>query len=100
MEHTCGHYRMIPLAPYVIRWGFDTSSDVLRRNLRGIACGQKGAVIQHPGWRPFPVDQPCQHRLWAIIEAKKPVDSIIVEWPIYPMEDIDGARQSRDPKIP
>jgi DNA-directed RNA polymerase subunit RPC12/RpoP len=38
------------LAPYVIRWGDDTSSDKLRRSARCVKCGHKGAMLQHPGW--------------------------------------------------
>jgi len=38
------------LAPYVIRWGADASSDVLRRSARCVKCGHKGATLQHPGW--------------------------------------------------
>jgi len=51
----------LPLAPFVIRWGPDMSSDALRRNLRCKACGHRGASLQHPswvdvqiGWQPFP----------------------------------------------
>jgi hypothetical protein len=64
-QHPTGEpcQRKIPLAlaPFVIRWGPDVSSDVLRQNLRCTACGRRGAALQHPGWidaivgvRPFP----------------------------------------------
>ena len=53
------------LAPLIIRWGADASSDVLRRSARCSRCGRKGATLQHPscagretGFQPFPV-----HRL-------------------------------------
>jgi hypothetical protein len=36
--------------PFVIRWGPQTSSDVLRQNLRCTACARRGAALQHPGW--------------------------------------------------
>jgi hypothetical protein len=49
-------------APLVIRWGADTSSDMLRRCARCTKCGTKGATLQQPGWMgeqigfaPFPV---------------------------------------------
>jgi len=51
------------LAPLIIRWGPDTSSDKLRQCARCTACGHKGATLQHPGWiengvgwQPFPVE--------------------------------------------
>jgi len=47
-----------------IRWGSDTSSDMLRRCARCQKCGHKGATLQHPGWiedgvgwAPFPVGE-------------------------------------------
>ncbi|CAN5490290.1 hypothetical protein BH10PSE7_BH10PSE7_33240 [soil metagenome] len=45
---------MTPLAPYVIRWGLDASSDMLRKNLRCTACGQRGAALQIPSFRSSP----------------------------------------------
>ena len=60
----CGHMAPLALAPFVIRWGPDVSSDVLRRNLRCTVCHGRGATIQHPswvcnefGWQPFPLSQ-------------------------------------------
>jgi len=51
------------LAPLIIRWGPDASSDMLRRCARCNVCGHKGATLQGPGWKngevewePFPVD--------------------------------------------
>ena len=50
------------LAPAIIRWGPDASSDVLRRRARCSKCGHKGATLQIPGWvggeigvAPFPI---------------------------------------------
>jgi hypothetical protein len=50
------------IAPLVIRWGADVSSDRLRRSARCTACGHKGATLQAPelgdgvtGHQPFPV---------------------------------------------
>jgi len=52
------------LAPLIIRWGPDASSDMLRRCARCTVCGHKGATLQGPGWKnghvewePFPVEQ-------------------------------------------
>jgi hypothetical protein len=49
------------LAPLMIRWGAETSSDRLRQRARCTKCGHKGATLQHPGWagthigfQPFP----------------------------------------------
>jgi hypothetical protein len=39
-----GHLRPIALAPFMIRWGPDVSSDVLRRSARCTQCGQKSAI--------------------------------------------------------
>jgi hypothetical protein len=62
-EH-CLHRRAIAFVPLIIRWGPDTSSDLLRRSARCTECGRKGAVFQHPSWAgmdiewvPFPVSR-------------------------------------------
>jgi hypothetical protein len=51
------------LAPLIIRWGPDTSSEMLRQCARCTVCGHKGATLQHPGWKdgevewePFPIE--------------------------------------------
>jgi hypothetical protein len=46
----CQHRAPTALAPWLIRWGPDASSDTLRRSARCGQCGGKGAVIQLPGW--------------------------------------------------
>ena len=50
------------IVPLIIRWGANTSSDMLRRSARCTACGTKGATLKHPSWageqvgfEPFPV---------------------------------------------
>jgi hypothetical protein len=60
----CLHCAPMALAPVIIPWGPDTSSDVLRRAARCTRCGRKGATLQHPGWAgsdigpaPFPADR-------------------------------------------
>ncbi|MBI1243751.1 MAG: hypothetical protein GC202_02005 [Alphaproteobacteria bacterium] len=72
----CGRSRPVALAPFIIRWGPDTSSDALRRNALCLACGGRGANLILPSWRdsavghtPFPVaalspldDAKWQHR--------------------------------------
>jgi hypothetical protein len=57
----CTHRRPLPFVPFVIRWGPQTSSDVLRRNLRCTKCGHRGAATMMPSWidmqvgeQPFP----------------------------------------------
>jgi hypothetical protein len=49
----------MPLAPAIIRWGPDASSDVLRQRVRYSGCGS--ATLQIPSWvgseiglAPFP----------------------------------------------
>lgn len=60
----CGHCAPMAIAPFVIRWGPNESSDRLRRCARCTVCGRKGATLRHPswydsqvGWQPFPVRQ-------------------------------------------
>ena len=50
------------LAPAIIRWGPDASSDVLRQRVRCSGCGSKGATLRIPSWvdaeiglAPFPI---------------------------------------------
>jgi hypothetical protein len=60
----CQHKAAMPLAPLVIRWGADASSNVLRRCARCSKCGTKGAFTYHPSvggptgmmYSPFPVE--------------------------------------------
>jgi hypothetical protein len=60
----CLHRAPLALAPNIIRWGADTSSDVLRRCARCTVCGHKGATLQTAPWvsgeigiQAFPVDE-------------------------------------------
>jgi len=46
--HKCTHRRAMPLAPFVIRWGANASSNVLRKSARCSQCGHKGAALMHP----------------------------------------------------
>jgi len=46
----CGRMRAMALAPLIIRWGGETSSDTLRHNARRRRCGCKGAKLQCPSW--------------------------------------------------
>jgi hypothetical protein len=47
---SCGHRVAVALVPFVIRWGADASSDVLRTHARCTVCGRRGASLQHPSW--------------------------------------------------
>ena len=59
----------MPITPYVIRWGADASSDLLRERARCARCGSLGADLYHASWQdmtvgyaPFPVchwNSPC-----------------------------------------
>ena len=44
----CRHKAPMALAPLIIRWGGDASSDLLRRSARCSRCGNRGADLQHP----------------------------------------------------
>jgi hypothetical protein len=46
----CLHRAPTALAPWIIRWGADASSDMLRRSARCSQYSGKGATIQIPGW--------------------------------------------------
>jgi hypothetical protein len=59
----CGHKAPLAIAPVVIRWGGDKSSDLMRERLRCSKCGRLGATLQVSTWvnnvtgtEPFPVD--------------------------------------------
>jgi hypothetical protein len=49
-NRSCMRRSAIPLAPFVIRYGADASSDVLRRNFTCSGCGRRGASLQVPSW--------------------------------------------------
>jgi hypothetical protein len=60
----CGRGVPTALAPFIIRWGADVSSDRLRNSARCAKCGARGASLQAPSWggldvgiAPFPVDR-------------------------------------------
>ena len=40
----------VALAPLIIRWGEEASSDVLRRSARCARCGRNGASLTAPSW--------------------------------------------------
>jgi hypothetical protein len=46
----CLHRAPTALAPLIIRWGEEASSDVLRRCARCSKCGRKGASLTAPSW--------------------------------------------------
>jgi len=57
----CTHHTPVAIAPFVIRWGPDASSDMIRNSLRCTKCGFKGGSMIHPSWgdmntewQPFP----------------------------------------------
>lgn len=63
-RQSCGRGVPLAIAPYVIRWGADASSDLLRKNLTCEKCGWRGASLKHPSWKgtqigfqPFPVER-------------------------------------------
>ena len=57
------HIAPVALAPFVIRWGADSSSDVMRERLCCALCGHRGAALRLPSWmgndiewQPFPAE--------------------------------------------
>ena len=59
----CSRWVAVPLAPFVIRWGADASSDLLRKNPRCTKCGHRGGLLQVPShhslempYQPFPAE--------------------------------------------
>jgi hypothetical protein len=65
----CNHSAPVAIAPFVIRWGPDASSDVLRRSARCSKCGHKGATTVKASWvdtevgfQPFPVARPTDRQ--------------------------------------
>lgn len=59
----CGHKRAVAIVPFVIRWGVHAPSDRLRRSMRCMKCGHRGALTYSPAWidanvrwQPFPDD--------------------------------------------
>jgi hypothetical protein len=68
----CLHRTPLALAPFVIRWGANASSDIMRDRLRCAVCGRRGAALQRPSWmgseigeQPFPAE-------WIGVVAIKP----------------------------
>ena len=62
-NHKCRHWVPLALVPVIIRLGPDTSSDVLRGNVKCSKCGHVGALTYLPsyvdatvGFQPFPVE--------------------------------------------
>lgn len=49
-EYRCGHRVPIALAPFVIRWGPEESSDRLRQSAVCRKCGRRGAITIMPSW--------------------------------------------------
>jgi hypothetical protein len=60
----CQHHAPVAVVPFIIRWGPNASSDMLRQCARCTCCGSKGATLQHPSWGgnsigflPFPIGE-------------------------------------------
>jgi hypothetical protein len=52
------------MAQFVIRYGPNASSDIIRQRARCTVCGHKGAMLRYPSWvnrtvgvQPFPVER-------------------------------------------
>jgi hypothetical protein len=60
----CSHSKPVAMAQFVIRYGPNTSSDIVRQRARCTVCGHKGASLRYPSWvnrtvgvQPFPVER-------------------------------------------
>lgn len=61
----CQHRSPVALAPLVIRWGPETSSDIMRRQLRCAVCGTKGCSLQTPSHFNAEIGQePFRPSMW------------------------------------
>lgn len=47
---SCAHMAAVPLAPLIIRWGADASSDLMRMGFRCSHCGGRRTETQAPTW--------------------------------------------------
>jgi hypothetical protein len=64
-RRTCRHHAPMAIAPAVILWGPNASSNVLRQRARCSKCGHLGdAALTHPSWggsgigfAPFPTEE-------------------------------------------
>jgi len=66
----CLHRAPLALAPFVIRWGAEASSNVMRQRLRCAVCGHQGAVLQHPSWIDAQIGEQPFRVEWAAIAAR------------------------------
>jgi hypothetical protein len=71
-RHPCLHRAPLALAPFVIRWGADASSDVMRQCLRCALCGHRGACIQHPSWEGAEIGFQAYPVEWAGVVSIRP----------------------------
>jgi hypothetical protein len=51
----CLHRAPAALTPFIIRWGKDASSDVLRHCTKCSRCGRKGASLTAPSWESLDI---------------------------------------------
>jgi hypothetical protein len=65
----CMHRAPLALAPFVIRWSADASSDVMRQRLRCAVCGHRGACLQHPSWMGTDIGFQPFLAAWAAVVA-------------------------------
>jgi hypothetical protein len=52
---TCMHRKPVAFTPWIIRWGPEASSNLLRQSARCGRCGGKGAALQHQSWGGSPI---------------------------------------------
>jgi hypothetical protein len=65
------------MAQFVICYGPNASSDIIRQRARCTVCGHKGAMLRYPSWvnrtvgvQPFPVEH--------LLKLFRPLDGTLV----------------------
>ena len=50
LKSGCPGHAPIAIAPFIIRWGPNASSDLIRGSFRCAKCGAKGSTLRHPSY--------------------------------------------------
>jgi hypothetical protein len=80
----CLHRAPLALAPFVLRWGTEASSNVMRQRLRCAVCGHRAAVLQHPSWIDAQIgEQPFRSNGLALRRA--PGQRTLIDLPAKPV---------------
>jgi hypothetical protein len=106
----CGHSVPGALAPVIVRWGQDASSDRLRQSAWCDRCRGRGATITLPGWAglnvgmaPFPAQDYTSARVWTrhALRCNLPrrrdagvtqTNSCVTSYPDNPLKSLERAK--------